>query len=303
MRSTPSKWVILSAVAAVLLLGCSEDEGVARSWEVSEGAGDETTYGEESDVIITSGGKGDTGNYVVTGAPPAEGDPCVQVGEQCVDLADVEGRYCDGEGAQADVVVDENGEVLEVICYPPPESGAPIEEVTVAADGSVTLPQNANGQVIVFDEASNGQLLKGDVVLEAERTTLYGNGVGETILDGNLKIASNNARVRGVTVLRNLTVEGNANNTAVTFCEVRGDVEIKSNGSSLVNCVIYGDLKVSGNDATLVNVGVQGKVTLEGSGATCQGNYAFEDGDGDFVVSDDEIGEDWNCQQGMAGNR
>lgn len=268
---------------------CGPDE-TASGYSVTEGAGDDTNYGDNTDVVITPGGTQDD-QFIVSGEPDGN---CVQIEDACVEIDEAKGRYCDQDGAQADIILDENGEVLEVVCYPPPESGAPLEEVSVSEDGTVNVPQNASGSVIVFDETTNGEPLEGDITLDAERVSFFGNGVDETIIDGNLSFASNNARARGLTVTGDLSVAKNSNNNAITFCKVHGSVDVQGNGMRLVNCQVFGDVSVAGNGATLVNIGVQGEWDVN-SGASCHGCYSFEDEDEDFIVLEEEQGDPLSC--------
>ncbi len=268
---------------------CGPDE-TASGYSVTEGAGDDTNYGDNTDVVITPGGTQDD-QFIVSGEPDGN---CVQIEDACVEIDEAKGRYCDQDGAQADIILDENGEVLEVVCYPPPESGAPLEEVSVSEDGTVNVPQNASGSVIVFDETTNGEPLEGDITLDAERVSFFGNGVDETIIDGNLSFASNNARARGLTITGDLSVAKNSNNNAITFCKVHGSVDVQGNGMRLVNCQVFGDVSVAGNGATLVNIGVQGEWDVN-SGASCHGCYSFEDEDEDFIVLEEEQGDPLSC--------
>jgi hypothetical protein len=268
---------------------CGPDE-TASGYSVTEGAGDDTNYGDNTDVVITPGGTQDD-QFIVSGEPDGN---CVQIEDACVEIDEAKGRYCDQDGAQADIILDENGEVLEVVCYPPPESGAPLEEVSVSEDGTVNIPQNASGSVIVFDETTNGEPLEGDITLDAERVSFFGNGVDETIIDGNLSFASNNARARGLTITGDLSVAKNSNNNAITFCKVHGSVDVQGNGMRLVNCQVFGDVSVAGNGATLVNIGVQGEWDVN-SGASCHGCYSFEDEDEDFIVLEEEQGDPLSC--------
>jgi|GEM_PF-2548972 len=282
----------LFLLSSLLVLGatsCGPDE-TASGYTVSEGAGDDTDYGDDTDVVIKPGGTADD-QFIVSGEPDGN---CVQIENDCVEIDEAKGRYCDGDGAQADIILDENGEVIEVVCYPAPESGAPLEEVAVGEDGMTEVPQNVSGAVIVFDEETNGEPLEGDITLDAERVSFFGNGVDETIIDGNLSFASNNARARGITVTGDLSVARNSNNNAITFCKVQGSVSVEGNGMRLVNCQVFGDVSVTGNDATLVNIGVQGEWEVNG-GSTCHGCYSFVDEDEDFIVLEEEEGDPLSC--------
>lgn len=275
---------LLTIVASLAtLVGCSDSEdapGVTSSVQVERGEGDDTPYGEGHDVVVT-----DQGTYIVTG--DADEGECVQIEDDCVDLSET--RYCDEEGAQVDFIVVD-GEVVDAICYPPPEDGTSIEEVVRGEDGTAQVPQNQSGAVVVFDEETDGEPIKGDVVVDAERTSIYGNGVDATILDGDLMVASNNSRVRGVTITGDVTYANNSNNSALAFCEVQGNLTVASNSATLLDCQVFGDVTVTGNDATLINIGVGG-AWEPGSFEICDGCYSFTDEDEDFEVTDEERGD------------
>ena len=292
MQSVNSCLMLVCIVLGMVALqGCGPDE-TASGYSVTEGAGDDTDYGDDTDVIITPGGPGDD-QFIVSGTSNGE-DDCVTVEDACVSIDEAKGRYCDEDGAQADIILDEDGEVIEVICYPPPESGAPLEEVAVGEDGTTQVPQNTSGAVIVFDEETDGEPIEGDIALDAERVSFFGNGVDKTIIDGNLAIASNNARARGLTVTGDLSVAKNSNNNAITFCKILGSATVEGNSMSLVNCQVFGDVNVNGNDATLVNVGVQGEWNVN-AGSNCQGCYSFADEDDDGLVAEGELGDPLTC--------
>lgn len=271
-------WVAAVLLLLVPLAGCGEDD--AASVTVVEGPGDRVQYTGSGTTVVVIGDE----TYVVTGDPDGR---CVQIGEHCVDLEKANGHYCNDEDAQADVIVVD-GEVVDVICYPAPR-GTPIEEVDVNADGTVEVPQTANGAVIVFDDDTNGEPIVGDVRLSAERATIYGNGVAETIIDGNLTMESNNSRVRALTVTGNLVYTQNSNNSAASFCRVYGNLEVASNDFTLTNCEIFGSVSITGNNATLVNLGVGGDCAI-GGGAECIGCYSISDDDGDYLVTERERG-------------
>ncbi len=289
MQSAPVKLLRTLVLGAWLVAapGCADDEA-SSGWRIQEGGGDQTTFGEANDVVVTADGD----SFVVSGQ--GEDGECAQIGDNCVDIADAEGQYCDQEGAQSDIILDENGEVVEVICYPPADDGTPIQELEPDEDGNLELEQSENGAVLVFPEDTNGEVLEGDLQLTAERTTLYGNGVENTVLGGNLRIESNNSRVRGVTIQGNVELSTNSNGSKLTFCKIQGNLTVESNNFSVASCQVFGNVEVDGNGATLVNVGVQGTWDVN-SNATCQGCYSFSDEDGDFVVADSEIGDALEC--------
>lgn len=274
-----------------LQLGCGSDQA-SGSWSVSQGNGGATQYGSNT-TVVTSPGQTDT-SVIVTGDPTK----CVNVDQSCVDVATAKqkgGKYCDDPNAQADVIVID-GEVAQVICYPPKDNGTDIRQTAKDADGNTQVPQTDSGTVVTFDPATDGQPIDGDVKLDAERTTLYGNGPDKTIINGNLTVESNNARVRGMTITGNVEFHDNSNDSAISFCRIQGNLHAKSNGFTATNCQVFGNVKVEGNNATLVNIGVAGTWEVN-SNATCAGCYSFDDGNQDNLVQSDEIGDPIDCSQ------
>lgn len=269
-----------------MLVACGEDEPAPQAWSVREAPGEDVAYEDDSSSVIITAGRNQDDTLVVSGDP---GQDCVLVDAECIPIEEAKGRYCDKDGAKADVIVAD-GKVVDVICYPPPDSGVPIEEVTQSGDGMIALPQNANGAVITFDDATDGTPIDGDVTLDAERVVLYGNGPDKTILAKNLTVASNNARVRGVRVEGDLLFSKNSNNSTLAFTRVYGDLKVESNGFSAVNVEVFGDVKISGNDASVTNIGVQGSWEIPAN-AACYGCYSFSDGDEDYIITDQELGD------------
>jgi hypothetical protein len=289
MRSMTPKALVCGAALIALFAGCGEED-TAQAWQVREAPGDQTGYGDADVVVISPGGAGESVTYEVSG----DGEGCARIdADTCIDVNAERGRYCGAEGAQADIILNAAGEVVDVICYPAPDVGAPIEEVTVADGGDVTLPQDASGAVIVFAEGTDGEPIEGNIDLMAERVVVFGNGVDKTIFAGNLKLASNNARVRGVTVQGNLEVAKNSNNNAVSFCKVLGNIKAEGNGFTLANCQVFGNVDIEGNGATLLNVGVAGE--WKPGSAACDGCYSFTDEDDDKLVQEDEVGDPLTC--------
>lgn len=164
--------LVCAATAAIALLstGCGADETTGGGWSVEEGDGSQTEYGSDT-TTVTTPGTVDT-NVIVTGDP----DQCVDVEGTCVDLEEAKeqgGQYCDDPDAQADVIVAD-GEVVDVICYPPKDEGTDIREADTDEEGNAEVPQTESGSVVTFNETTDGEAIVGDVNVDAERTTLYG---------------------------------------------------------------------------------------------------------------------------------
>ena len=292
IRPASTRFALACGALALLLMGCGEEDAASSKWNVREGAGDQTEYGSDEGTVVITPGRDVDESYVVSGEP---GDQCVEIEDRCVPIEDAKARYCE-DGGPADVIVVD-GEVVDVICYPDPASGQPIEEAVVASDGGLELPQNKNGSVITFGPESDGVPFEGDVALEAERTVIYGRGIDETIFEGSIKVASNNSRIRGVTVNKDVVFQKNSNNSKISFTRILGNLKVESNGFSGANLIVFGDVSVKGNDAVLTNVAVQGAWDVSNS-AACYGCYSFDDTNDDLLIDDDERGDDLLCGGG-----
>lgn len=281
--------VMMSFASALVACG---DEDVSQGWTIEEGDGAGTGYGSDTVVVATPGDP--DSSVIVTGDP----DRCVDIGADCIDLDkakdDFGGKYCDEAGSQADVVVVE-GEVVDVICYPPADEGTDIREAETDENGTVQVPQTESGSVVTFPAETDGAPIEGDIEIDAERTTIFGNGPDNTIIDGDLKLTSNNSRVRGLAVTGNVEFGENSNNSAISYCRIEDDLKVESNGFKAVNCQVFGDVEVTGNNAILTNIGVQGEWTVA-DGTVCNGCYSFEDANEDFLVQAGEIGDEIQCE-------
>ncbi len=295
MRTNATFFAALT-LFATCTISCSQDEGTA-GWTVEEGPGDETEYGDDSTVVV-SPGDGDEETTIISG----DGDGCVELDSgDCVDPAEAKQEYCGDEAAQADLILDEQGNIVDVICYPPKDDGTPIDEVSTDEDGNPEVPQTDNGAVVVFDESTDGEPIEGDVTLTAENVSLFGNGVDNTIIDGNLTFSSNNATARGLAVTGNVEFDAISNGSSIAFCKVEGNLIVRANEATVANCQVFGNVEVSGQNATLVNIGVQGDWDVNAS-AYCDGCYSFDDGDGDLQVAEDERGDDLVCEGDPVNN-
>jgi len=201
------------------------------------------------------------------------------------------GKFCNDPDAKMDVIVVE-GQVVDVICYPPPtEKNMTLIDQT--AHGDTDVPQNANNTVIVFDESTDNQVIEGSISVDGNNVAIYGNGAEKTVVDGDVVISGNNARVRGLYIKGDVILD--LNNTALLFCVVEGNVEINKNNVTMAATDVFGDVKVIGNNSILVQNRIQGQWNIQGHEHQCDGNRSFLDNDGDFVVTDDETGELLSC--------
>jgi hypothetical protein len=227
---------------------------------------------------------GDPETPIASGQVNGEG--CLQVDEDTCVAVEREGKYCSNDQGPVDAVVVD-GEVVEVVCYEDNDGASgPSIIVDSDSDGDIDVPQNQNGAVITFDPATDGQPIAGNVTLDGNNVTLYGNGPDKSIIDGNLIIIGNNARVRGVHVTGNIEI--GLNTAAVVFCVVDGNIQISSNNSLIAETDVYGNVQVEGNNCILVNNDVAGGWQITGSNAICDGNMKFADDNMDRVIAAEE---------------
>jgi len=202
------------------------------------------------------------------------------------------GKFCNDPNAKMDVIVVD-GEVVDVICYPPP-TDENMTRVDQTQQGDTEVPQNANNTVIVFDRTTDGEVIQGDISVDGNNVAIYGNGADKTVVEGDIHITGNNARVRGLQVKGNVILD--LNNTAVLFCVVEGNVEINNNNVTMAATDVFGDVTVKGNNAILVHNRVQGEWNIVGHEHDCDGNRSFHDDNDDFVVTASETGELLSCE-------
>lgn len=197
------------------------------------------------------------GGQVTSVDASCESDECVAVRERC------------GEGAYADVVVGQNGQVLDVLCY---RGNAEVRELGVA---SVETATAGNDTVLVLDDVADGEDVVGDVVLLGNNAVVYGHGADVSRIGGGLAIDKNNAIVRGVAILGDVTIS--KNNAQLAFTEIFGDLTISGNNTTLAECIVHGEVQIDGVNTVLVNNRFGGARTLVGKNLECNGNTAFDE--------------------------
>lgn len=285
--ATPWTAVVVAVTAAALAgAGCTQRR-LAASGDV------QTPYEEDRTTVIGT----DSDGGQVAGSTPEDltaGD-CVIVGDgdNCV-VVDEDGTFCEREGGPSDAIVVD-GEVVEVVCYPPPKEGAPEVVVDSDQDGDLDVPQNANNTTVTFDEDTDGTPIEGDIVVDGNNVAIYGNGPENTVIAGDVTLDGNNVRLRGLTIDGNLTIT--KNNQAVVLVVVTGDVLISGSNDVFTASDVYGSLTVEQNNVVLVSNRVQGAWTIEGNNPDCTANVAFTDDNDDRVISDDEVGDALPCDE------
>src|SRR6187551_2832807 len=147
----------LLIVGAVFSVACGSDEEPALPWDEEavtyrspDGTVTQTSFGEDC---------GDLGE-----------DECVAIQDQC------------GERGSAEVFLDDDGEVLEVVCFP--ADAAPEDVVLVS--GGAAPPPTGNKEVIVLSGDAETPAIVGDLELDGNNVTIYGDDPATSILDGDL---------------------------------------------------------------------------------------------------------------------
>jgi hypothetical protein len=218
--------------------------------------------------------------YRITETP--DGDECIDLDGACVRPQ----TECGDSGA-ADVLLDDSGNLVDVICYP--TSGVVIEGVEGEVD------HVGNNVVLVLDDEDDGVDVTGDVTIDGNNVTLYGNGPDTSVLGGNLNIEKNNAVVRGVRVQGDVTIE--KNNPSIVDCVIEGDLTIRGNNVSIALCDVWGKLVIEGNNTVLVSNHFASAPEVHGKNTVCASNRTFVDADDDGLVSEAELGDEVACSE------
>jgi len=242
----------------------------------------------------------DGATTVIGGAPEmpiASGqvneDGCLAVTESSCITVEREGKNCSTDQGPVDAVVVD-GQVVEVVCYEDTDGAqGPSTIVDTDRDGDLDVPQQDNGAVITFDPMTDGAPFVGNVTVDGNNVTLYGNGPDKSIIDGNLLITGNNARVRGVRVTGDVVID--LNTAALVFAVVEGNLTVVSNNSLVAETDVFGDVQVDGNNSILVNNGAAKGWSISGDGATCDGNHAVGDANADRIAQPEEVGSALAC--------
>jgi hypothetical protein len=218
----------------------------------------------------------DKGGTLTSVDPNCDTDECRAVIDRCGD-----------DEVFADVVLDSDGNVLDVLCYR--------ANVSVRDLGTEPL-ENAsagNNTVLVFDDADDGIDVTGDVTLEGNNAVIYGQGSDVSVIGGDLLIEKNNAVARGVRIQGDVTIT--KNNTQLAFCQIDGNLNISGNNVTLAECVVHGEIRIDGNNTVLVQNDLAGTPIITGKNTSCNANRTFDDGNADLLVGDDELGPELVC--------
>jgi hypothetical protein len=229
-----------------------------------------TPYGVNQAMLIGPD-KGGT----LTDVDECDSDECSAVVERC------------GADSFADVMLDPDSNVLDVLCYRP--------NVTVKQIGldAVVTARAGNNTVLVLDGEADAADVTGDVIIDGNNAVVYGDGPDVSLIAGSLSVEKNNAIVRGVRIQGDVTIT--KNNTKLAFCQIDGDLTITGNNTTLGECVVHGQLRIEGNNTVLVRNEFGAPPTLLGKNLSCNANRSFDDADSDLVVTPAELGAELVC--------
>jgi hypothetical protein len=205
------------------------------------------------------------GQALVIGA--TESGELVAVDDGCASVACQAVRDRCGKSAYADVVVDAQGAVLDVLCY---QGNATVEEI---GDAAVATASAGNNTVLVLDGLDDGPDVTGNVVLTGNNAVLYGRGAGVSEIGGDLAIDKNNAVVRSLSIDGDVTID--KNNAQLSFVEIHGDLTIRGNNTTLAKSIVHGALHIEGVNTVLVQNRLAGARALTGKNLTCNDNVSF----------------------------
>jgi hypothetical protein len=188
---------------------------------------------------------------------------------------------CGTDGA-ADVIVDADGTVVDVICY-----GQDVSVVHVPVDKVSSYTTPGNNAVLVIDGVDDGVDIAGDVTVSGNNAVIYGSGPDTSVIGGTVMVEKNNARIRGVRILGDLTID--KNNTKLVDCVIEGNLNINGNNTTIAACDVLGAVTIRANNTVLVDDRFGGTDAISGGNLTCSGDVRFDDVNGDRVVDSAEV--------------
>lgn len=234
----------------------------------------------------------DPNKTVVVGGPTASGSAQVTPsGEGCIKLASgecVKPQDTCKEGERADVIVDSQGKLVEIVCYPGNATPTPVD-----GQGNVELGKDNKG-VVAVDGVDDGVDIAGDVTSTGNGVTVYGQGPGVSVIGGDVTASGNNFALRGVTVKKDVVVTGN--NATFVLCVIEGDVTITGNNTVIADCTIKGSVTIKGNNTKLVGNRILGAVLVEGGNTVCDGNVLWKDANANGLFDTGEGGAAIACE-------
>jgi hypothetical protein len=197
-----------------------------------------------------------------------DGERLMAVDDDCDTAQCAAVRESCGEEAYADVVLDDDGEVADVVCY-----GRNVSVVELG-DDPVASASAGNNTVLVLDDEDDGVDVEGDVTLAGNNAVVYGEGADVSVIGGTLAIEKNNAIVRGVTVRGDVTID--KNNAKLMFVTIEGDLTILGNNTTVAASRVLGEITILGNNTVLVRNELASAGPIVGKNLRCNGNVRIE---------------------------
>jgi hypothetical protein len=235
----------LTFVALGLIVACSSEE--------REASNDVTPYRLGQALVI---GDEDGGRLMVVDGD-CDTTACEAVRESCGE-----------EEAYADVVLDDDGEVADVVCY---KRNVNVVEL---GEDPVDSASAGNNTVLVLDGEDDGVDVEGDVTLAGNNAVVYGERADVSVIGGTLAIEKNNAIVRGVTVRGDVTID--KNNAKLLFVTIEGDLTILGNNTTVAESRVLGEITILGNNTVLVQNELSSAGPIAGKNLRCNGNVRIE---------------------------
>lgn len=205
------------------------------------------------------------------------GDVCATVDDEC------------GDDAAADVILDPQGGVADVICY---EQDVKVETVSI---DRVDSAEAGNKTVLVLDGVDDGDDVTANVTISGNNAAVWGEGPDVSVIGGTLKITKNNAVVRGVRIHGDVAVT--KNDAQFSMCVIDGDLTVTGNNATFADCVILGDVKIAGVNTVLVQNRFAQSYEIGGKNLTCNENFAFSDANQDGEFTESEQTEAVTCSE------
>lgn len=191
-----------------------------------------------------------------------DGDLCFDPSEEC------------GSRGAAEVYVDDEGQVLEVICFPSVDEG---NANVVVASGGTAEAEPGNNDILVLEGDADAPAYSGDLDLEPNNVTIWGDDPATSVLDGDLTINGNNTLVSGVTITGDVVIA--FNEARFSNCVIEGDLTITGNGAKVAGCLVRGDVVVVGNNSELTLLEVEGSFEDGGMNTECVDSQRLINGD------------------------
>jgi hypothetical protein len=262
---TSAGWLV------VLMMGCSEGGGAQTDSTSAHPYKPGTTT-----VIDEDGQAKDFADTAGAGCLKGVDGKCVDLSKECAPTDKV------------DVILDKGGTVVDIVCYP--------TGTTPVSSGEANPPEGrtyANNEVVVLDDKADGDDIDGNVDVDSNNVTLWGNGPEVSVINGNVVLSKNNGVIRGVRIKGNVTLSGN--NATLLLSVVEGNILITGNNNVVAATDVFGNIEVSGQNGALVSNRISGEIKNEGSELTCSENVALDDKNGNKTADPGEAGAALSC--------